>query len=134
MKNIISTFIQFRPVRFLSALLAFGAAIIVGLAYGFEWSGTAASLIGGGWSAFIAMVGTLFTAEQVVANPKVERLVHDTIVELSPFAPIITEAIVPVASSPLLDTTVRVKDEPAIDYPQPLSAEVDSHPGAAGVV
>ena len=96
--------IQFEPVRTLSALLAFGSAVIVGLAYNQHWTGQAVAMISGGWSGFIALIGTFFTRELVTSNPNVLAKVHDTIVELAPYAPMITEAVVPVASSPLLDT------------------------------
>lgn len=99
----IKSYLKIEPVRSLSALLAFGAAVIAGFAYNQGWSGDAVALIGGGWSGFIALVGTLFTREQVTANASVPGIVHDTIVELSPYAPEIVNAIVPVAQSPLLD-------------------------------
>lgn len=114
-------FIDFHPVRFLSAVLAFGAAVITGLAYALEWSGQATGLISGGWSAFVAMIGTLFTAEQVVANPKVTQRVHDTIVALAPFAPVV--------SSPLLveDVVVDTATTPveAAVVPVPSDAPVE---------
>lgn len=106
----LKSYISIEPVRSLSAMLAFGAAIITGLAYNQGWSGEAVGLISGSWAGFIALVGTFFTREQVTSNPNVIAKVHDTIVELAPYAPVITEALVPVASSPLLDTTVVVKD------------------------
>ena len=106
----LKSYISIEPVRSLSALLAFGAALITGLAYNQGWSGEAVGLISGGWSGFIALVGTFFTREQVTSNPNVMTKVHDTIVQLAPYAPVITEAVVPVASSPLLDTTVVVND------------------------
>lgn len=115
-------FIDFHPVRFLSAVLAFGAAVLTGLAYAFNWSGEATGLISGGWSAFIAMIGTLFTAEQVVSNPKVQQRVHDTILALAPFAPVV--------SSPLLveDVVVDTATAPveAAVVPVPSSAPVET--------
>lgn len=63
--------IQIEPVRTLSALLAFGSAIIVGLAYNQQWGGEAVGLISGGWSGFIALVGTFFTREMVTPNVNV---------------------------------------------------------------
>ena len=106
----LKSYISIEPVRSLSALLAFGAALITGLAYNQGWSGEAVGLISGSWAGFIALVGTFFTREQVTSNPNVLAKVHDTILELAPFTPVITEAVVPVASSPLLDTTVVVND------------------------
>lgn len=106
----LKSYIQIEPVRTLSAVLAFGAALITGLAYNQGWSGQAVGLISGGWSGFIAVVGTLFTRNQVTSNVNVIEQVHDTIVALSPYAPVVTEAIVPVASSPLLESSVVVTD------------------------
>jgi len=99
----LKSYIKVEPVRSLSALLAFGAAVIAGLAYNQGWSGTAVGFISGGWSGFIALVGTIFTREQVTSNANVEQKVHDTIVELAPFAPVVADVIVPVAASPLID-------------------------------
>jgi len=65
--------IQIEPVRTLSALLAFGSALIVGLAYNQHWSGEAVGLISGSWSGFIALVGTFFTREQVTPNAKIDQ-------------------------------------------------------------
>jgi hypothetical protein len=109
--------IQIEPVRTLSAILAFGAALITGLAYNQHWSGEAVGLIAGGWSGFIAVIGTLFTRNQVTPNVSVLDKVHDTIVALSPYAPVVTEAIVPVASSPLLDSSVVVTDNSTPVHP-----------------
>lgn len=95
-------FLSFEPVRTLSALLAFGATVITGLSLRYGWSGEAATIIGGAWSGFIALVGTLFTREQVTPNAKVEKIVHDTIVSLAPYAPQVVEATVPVAVSALI--------------------------------
>lgn len=99
----LKTYIQIEPVRTLSAVLAFGAVVITGLAYNQGWSGDAVGLISGGWSAFIALVGTLFTRNQVTSNANVPGVAHDIIVSLAPFAPEIVNAVVPVATSPLLD-------------------------------
>jgi len=77
MKNIL----QFEPVRTLSALLAFGAAVIVGAAYNQHWSGEAVGLISGSWSAFIALIGTFVTREQVTPNASVEKAVQDALPE-----------------------------------------------------
>lgn len=107
----LKSYIKVEPVRSLSALLAFGAAVITGLAYNQGWTGEAVGLISGGWSAFIALVGTLFTREQVTPNAAVPQIVHDTIVQLAPYAPKVEEAIVPVATSPLLDSDVTVVDK-----------------------
>jgi hypothetical protein len=96
-------FLSFEPVRTLSALLAFGATVITGLSLRYGWSGEAATIIGGAWSGFIALVGTLFTREQVTPNAKVPELVHETIKALAPYAPTIVEATVPVAVSPLIE-------------------------------
>lgn len=70
-------FLSFEPVRTLSALLAFGAAVIVGLAYNQQWSGEAVGLISGAWSGFIALVGTFFTRSQVTPNAAVDEMVQD---------------------------------------------------------
>lgn len=94
--------IQIEPVRSLSGLLSLGAAIIVGLAYSQNWSGEAVGLISAGWSAFIAFIGTFFVRNAVTSNPNVMDKVHDTIVALSPFAPVVTDVTVPVAASPLI--------------------------------
>lgn len=95
--------IQIEPVRSLSGLLAFGAAVITGLAYSQHWSGEAVGLISAGWSAFIAFIGTFFVRNAVTSNPNVMDKVHDTIVALAPFTPVVTEVTVPVAASPLID-------------------------------
>lgn len=102
--------IQIEPVRTLSAVLAFGAAVITGLAYNQHWTGEAVGLISGAWSGLVAIFGTFFTRNQVTSNVNVLDKVHDTIVALAPFTPVVTEAIVPVASSPLLDTSVVVTE------------------------
>lgn len=99
----IKTLIQIQPVRTLGAVLTFGAAVIVGLAFNQGWSGEAVGLISGGWSAFIGVIGTFFTSGQVTANVNVPGVVHDTIISLAPYAPEIVNAIVPVAQSPLLN-------------------------------
>lgn len=111
--------IQVEPVRTLAAVLAFGGVAITGLAYNQHWSGDAVGLISGAWTSFVAIVGTLFTRNQVTSNVAVNEKVHDTIVALSPFAPVVTEAIVPVASSPLLDTSVVVTDNSTPLHPTP---------------
>lgn len=99
----LKSYIQIEPVRTLSATLALGAAIITGLAYNQGWSGEAVGLISGGWSAFIALVGTLFTRNQVTPNVSVPGVAHDIIVSLAPYAPEVVNAVVPVATSPLID-------------------------------
>lgn len=96
-------FIQVEPVRTLAAVLAFGGVLVTALAYNQHWSGDAVGLISGAWTSFIAIIGTLFTRNQVTPNVKVLDQVHDTIVALAPYAPVVTEAVVPVASSPLLE-------------------------------
>ena len=68
----IKSYIQIEPVRTLSGVLAFGAALITGLAYNQHWSGDAVSLIGGAWSAFIALVGTFVVREAVTPNAHVQ--------------------------------------------------------------
>lgn len=105
-------FLSFEPVRTLSALLAFGATVITGLSLRYGWSGEAATIIGGAWSGFIALVGTLFTREQVTPNAKVDKIVHDTIVALAPYTPQIMEATIPVAVSALIpESTVETPSE-----------------------
>lgn len=99
----LNSYFSVEPVRSLSATLAFGAALITGLAYNQGWSGEAVGLISGAWAGFIALVGTFFTREQVTSNVKVPGVVHDTIVSLAPYAPEIVNAIVPIAQSPLLN-------------------------------
>lgn len=75
--------IVFEPVRSLSALLAFGAAVVAALSFGLNWSGEAASLAGGVWSAFVALINTFFVRNAVTPNEKVDEKVHDTIVDLA---------------------------------------------------
>lgn len=82
----IQNYIDCEPVRTLSALLTFGAAVIIGAAYNQQWSGDAVGLISGGWTAFIALVGTFFVRDRVTPNSAVDQKVHDTIVQLSPLA------------------------------------------------
>ena len=71
--------LTFEPVRTLSATLAFGAALIVGAAYNQQWSGEAVGLISGAWSAFIALVGTFFTRNQVTPNASVDQAIQDAL-------------------------------------------------------
>jgi hypothetical protein len=61
MKN----FVTFEPVRTLSALLAFGAAVILLFALLFDWSGDVVAVVNAVWAAFIALVGTFFVRDQV---------------------------------------------------------------------
>lgn len=95
--------ITFEPVRFSAALSLFGTAIISLLALVFTWPAVAVVAVGGVWAAAIGVFNSLFIRGQVTPNANVPGLVHDTIVALSPFAPEIVNAIVPVATSPLLD-------------------------------
>lgn len=94
--------IQIEPVRTLAAFHVLGSAIITGLAFSQHYSGDAVGLLSAGWTAFIAFLST-FVRAGVTANPAVLDKVHDTIVALSPFAPVVTDVTVPVASSPLID-------------------------------
>lgn len=122
----LASYIQIEPVRTHAAVLAFGGVLITALAYSQHWSGDAVGLISGAWTSFNAIIATLIIREKVTANQAVDQKVHDTIVALAPYAPVVTEAIVPVASSPLLDTSVVVTDNsvsrrpvgPAFDVPQ----------------
>jgi len=77
--NILKT----EPVRALSALLAFGAAVILLLQHAFGWDGTLTGLVGTAWSAFIGLVGSFFTREQVTPNASLDAKIHDAIVQLS---------------------------------------------------
>ena len=61
MKN----YISIEPVRTLSALLAFGAAVILLLAFTFDWSGDTTGLVSAVWAAFIALVGSFFVRNEV---------------------------------------------------------------------
>ncbi len=79
--------IIFEPVRSLSALLAFGVAVIVGLAFNFDWSGEAVASVQAIWGAFIALVGTFFVREAVTPNASVNQKVHDTILALDALNP-----------------------------------------------
>lgn len=83
----LTDYVEVEPVRSLSALLAFGAAVIAAFAFNQEWSGEAVAQISGVWAGFIALVGTFFTREKVTPNSTVDQKVHDTIVELSHFDP-----------------------------------------------
>lgn len=94
--------IQIEPVRSLAALHVLGSAIITGLAFKFHYSGDAVGLLSAGWTAFIAFLST-FVRANVTSNPAVMDKVHDTIVALAPFAPVVTDVTVPVAASPLIN-------------------------------
>lgn len=61
MKN----YIHIEPVRTLSALLAFGAAVILLFALLLDWSGDLVAVVGGVWAAFIALAGSFFVRDQV---------------------------------------------------------------------
>jgi len=61
MKN----YIHIEPVRTLSALLAFGAAIIAVLALTLNWDGDLTSGVGLIWAAFIALIGSFFVRNEV---------------------------------------------------------------------
>ena len=58
-------FIHVEPVRTLSALLAFGAAVILLLAFVFDWAGDVTGLVNAVWAAFIALVGSFFVRNEV---------------------------------------------------------------------
>ncbi len=95
--------LTFEPVRFSAALSLFGTAVISLLALVFAWPAVAVVAVGGVWAAAIGVFNSLFIRNQVTANSNVPGIVHDSIISLSPFAPEIVNAIVPVATSPLLD-------------------------------
>lgn len=61
MKN----FIQIEPVRTLSALLAFGAAVILLFSNQFDWTGDTTGLVNAVWAGFIALVGSFFVRNEV---------------------------------------------------------------------
>lgn len=68
MKNILT----FEPVRFTSALLALGAAIIALLASAFAWPAATVTLIYGVWNAAVALLNASWTRAKVTpwAAPK----------------------------------------------------------------
>lgn len=98
-----STGITFEPVRFSAALSLFGTAVISLLALVFTWPAVAVVAVGGVWAAALGVFNSLFIRNQVTANSNVPGVIHDAIISLSPFAPEIVNATVPVATSPLLD-------------------------------
>lgn len=100
--------IQNEPVKFAAALGALGVAVSALLAL--ITTAAVAGAVLGVWTSAIGVYNVLFTRNQVTPNTHVVQTVHDTIVALAPFAPVVTEAIVPVASSPLLDTSVAITD------------------------
>lgn len=102
----LKNYIQFEPVRFATAISALGLAVAGLLAL--VSTAAIAAAVGGVWVAGVGVFNALFVRNAVTANPNVVQVAHDTIVALAPFAPVVTEAIVPVASSPLLDSTVSV--------------------------
>lgn len=59
------TYISIEPVRTLSALLAFGAAIIALIAWQFSWDETLVGIVALIWSTFIALVGSFFVRNVV---------------------------------------------------------------------
>jgi hypothetical protein len=61
MKN----YISIEPVRTLSALLAFGAAVILLLAFTLDWGGDVTGLVNAVWVAFIALIGSFFVRAKV---------------------------------------------------------------------
>ena len=61
MKN----YIQIEPVRTLSAVLAFGAAVIILIALLTDLSGEVVAAIQGVWAAFIAVIGSVFVRNEV---------------------------------------------------------------------
>lgn len=95
--------LSFEPVRFSAALSLFGTAVISLLAIVFAWPAVAVVAVGAVWAAGIGIFNSLFIRNQVTANTNIPGVVHDTIIELSPYAPEIVNAIVPVATSQLLD-------------------------------
>lgn len=94
--------IQNEPVKFAAALGALGVAVS-GLLAIITTAAVAAAVLGV-WTSAIGVYNVLFTRNQVTPNPAVIQKVHDTIVALAPYAPVVTDVTVPVASSPLIDT------------------------------
>lgn len=101
---------EFEPVRFSAALALFGTAIIALLTLTFTWSAVVVLAATGVWAGAMGLFNSLIIRGQVTPNKNVIQAVHDTIVELAPFTPVITDAVVPVASSPLLETSVVVNN------------------------
>lgn len=92
--------IQNEPVRFASALLAFGVAFSALLAL--VTTAAVAAAVGGVWVAGVGIFNALFTRSQVTPNAHVPDIVHDTIVALAPYAPKVVDTVVHVAESKLL--------------------------------
>jgi hypothetical protein len=61
MKN----FVAYEPVRVLSALLAFGIALITLLALQLVWDPEVIVAVNGTWGAFIALLGSFWTRSKV---------------------------------------------------------------------
>lgn len=89
------------PVKFAAALGGLGVAVS-GLLALLTTAAVAAAVLTV-WTSAIGVYNVLFTRNQVTPNAAVIDKVHDTIVALAPYAPVVTDVTVPVASSPLLD-------------------------------
>jgi len=67
-------YLEIEPVRSLAALLAFGSAIIVIIGFKANIEPEVIASIQGAWAAFIALLGSFFTRNQVtpLADPHAE--------------------------------------------------------------
>lgn len=90
------------PVRFAAALGALGVAVAGLLAL--VTTAAVAGAVLGVWTSAIGVYNVLFVRNAVTANPNVIQQVHDTIVALAPYAPVVTDVVIPIATSGLLDT------------------------------
>lgn len=96
----IKSYIQFEPIRFSTALLAFGLAL--GALISVLATPIIGAAVGGLWAAGVGIFNALFVRNAVTANANVPQVVEDTIKALAPFAPTVEAVVVPVATSPLL--------------------------------
>lgn len=81
----VKSYIQFEPVRFSAALLAFGLA--VGALISLLATAAIGAAVAGVWTAGVGIFNALFVRNAVVPNAAVPGVVHDTIVALAPMAP-----------------------------------------------
>ena len=80
--------IEVNPIKTAAAVLSFGTAVITAIAFNQHWTGEAVGLIQSTWTAFMAVVGTLFVQSKTTNNSDLDQIV---------------ETIVPVAESALVD-------------------------------
>lgn len=81
----IKSYISVEPVRFASALLAFGVALSAALAL--VASAPVVTVFGGLWVAGVGIFNALYVRNNVTPEANLEAIIHDTIVALAEAAP-----------------------------------------------